>query len=463
MSHRETLSLRLTLIDRLLPATLALLLVGAMAAYWIALRSATKAYDRGLLDTTIAISQQIRLRDGEPHLELSDQARAILLTDKFDRIFFSVRDAAGKVLDGNPDLPLPQRGEWTPLGVELRIYYDGIVGGTPLRLAALKKNLDGHTIQIIAAETLTKRNELVRDILFGMLLPETLLVIVSASVVWFGVRSGLRPLDTLRSELAGRSHADLRPVNVDVPEEIQPVVAEINNLLARLERSLAAQRNFVSDAAHQLRTPIAALQAQVEAARQESSGPTSLHLTGVLTATQRLSHLLSQMLVLAHAEPGLDQPQPLVRLDEVAARLAENWLPVAIARQIDLGFELEEATVRGNIVLLEELLSNLIDNALRHTPTGGIVTVACGHTADRAWLAIDDNGPGIPEEQQERVFERFFRLDPARGGGNGLGLAIVREIARQHGGTVSAESSQRLGGALLRVVLPAAQPVDTPA
>ncbi len=454
MQPKDKQSLRLKLIDRLLPATLVLLLVGAMAAYWIALRTATKAYDRSLLDTAFAISQQIHLDDGLPHLDLTPQARTILLTDKFDRIFFSVRDSEGRLLDGNPELPLPSRGEWGSVGSDLRIYYDGITQSVPVRLAALKKRVGKETFTIIAAETLTKRTELVRDILFGMLLPETLLAIVSASVVWFGVRSGLRPLDTLRQELADRSHADLRPVNVDVPEEIQPVVSEINKLLARLEHSLAKQRNFVSDAAHQLRTPIAALQAQVEAARQEIGPPAEKSLRGVLTATQRLSHLLSQMLVLARAEPGLEQAQPVIHVEQMAAKLAEIWLPEAIKRQIDLGFELNDAEVKGNIVLLEELLSNLINNALHHTPAQGVVTVACGQDNDQVWITVDDSGPGIPQNERERVFERFFRINPANNNGNGLGLAIVQEIARQHGGSVAVQTSERLGGACLRVTLP---------
>ena len=130
--------------------------------------------------------------------------------------------------------------------------------------------LGDQTVTILAAETLVKRKELVRDILLGMLLPEVLLVLVAASVIWFGVRSGLRPLDTLRAELADRSQADLRPVTVDVPEEIQPVVTEVNGLLMRLDTALTSQRHFVSDAAHQLRTPIAALLAQVEAAQHEA-------------------------------------------------------------------------------------------------------------------------------------------------------------------------------------------------
>lgn len=457
MPSRASLSLRRTLIDRLLPATLLLLLAGAVAAYWIALRSATKAYDRSLLDTAFAISEQLQLTDGRPQLLLTPQARTILLADKFDRVFFSVRSSSGELLDGNPDLPLPSHENWRMLGSEGRFYYDGVRDGQPLRLAALQKQFAEQTVTIIAAETLAKRNELVRDILLGMLLPELLLVLVSASVIWFGVRSALRPLEDLRGELAGRSHADLRPVTVAVPEEIQPVVGEINELLQRLEHSLESQRNFVSDAAHQLRTPIAALQAQVEATINEAGDDVREQLAGVLSASQRLSHLVSQMLALARSEPGLGRTQPKLDLGEIARHLAEQWLPGAIGRGIDLGFELAPAPVAGNVVLLEELLGNLLDNALRHTPPGGLVTVATGCDADTAWLSVEDSGPGIPGEECERVFERFYRTSASTGSGSGLGLAIVREIARQHGGTAGAGRSSKLGGALLRIALPASR------
>ncbi len=456
MQNKPALSLRQTLIERLLPPLLLLLLAGAFAAYWVAWRSATKAYDRSLLDTAFAISEQIQLIQGHPQLSLTPQARTVLLTDKFDRIFFSVRTQDGSLLlDGNPELPLPPVESSRTLGNEGRYYYDGFLRGEPVRLAALQKNAGGQMLTIVAAETLRKRNELVRDILLGMLLPELLLVVVSASAIWFGVRSGLRPLNDLQRELAGRSPSDLRTVAVNVPEEIQPVVEEINGLLRRLEQALVSQRNFVSDAAHQLRTPIAALQAQVEAVVTEAGAEKRVRLAGILSATQRLSHLVSQLLVLARAEPGLAEAQPVIDLADMARTLADEWLPRAIENGIDLGFELTAAPTRGNTVLLEELLSNLIDNALRHTPAGGTITIACGQTADSAWLAVEDSGPGLAANQRERVFERFYRTQ-ASGEGCGLGLAIVREIACQHGGEAHAEQSATLGGASFVVNLPLA-------
>ena len=443
-------SLRFLLLRWLLPAMLVLLLAGAVTAYWVALRSATKAYDRALFDTALAIVEQLAMYDGKPVLPLTAQARDVLLVDKFDQIFFAVRGPNGELLDGEAGLPMPPqlpKEVWS----EGRYYFDGRLNEQPVRVAALRTERAGQTFTVLAGETLVKRNALVREILLGMLLPEMLLIVVSLAVVWFGVRSALNPLASLREELAGRSQADLRPVTTDVPEESQPVVQEINELLTRLGHSLDTQRHFVSDAAHQLRTPIAALQAQVEATLAESDPLMRQQLQGILAAAHRLSHLVEQMLMLARAQPSLARTQPEVALEDVAQAAAEDWLPVAIGNGVDLGFELAPSTVFGNSLLLQEVFSNLIDNALRHTPRGGSVTVRCGDGEDGAWLAVEDSGPGIPETDREKVFERFYQSPGSSSRGSGLGLAIVREIARQHGGQASIDRSPELGGARVTV------------
>lgn len=444
-----TTSLRLLLLERLLPAMLLLLLAGAGTAYWVAHGSATKAYDRSLYDIALAIAGQLEVKEGRLQLSLTPQAREVLLTDKYDRIFFAVHDANGTLIDGNPELPLPFRDNWRTLGSEGRSYYDGAMDDEPIRLAALRREIDGRQLTILAGETMVKRNALVREILFGMLLPELLLAGVSLAVVLIGIRAGLRPLGTLSQQLAQRSPSDLRPVDVAVPEEMATVLSEINSLLARLDRSLSSQRNFVSDAAHQLRTPLAALQAQVEALIHEGSG--NERLGGVLTATHRLAHLVDQLLALARAEPAQPRATATVNLENIAKSAAETWLPRAIARDIDLGFELATAPLDGNALLLEELLGNLVDNALRHTPPAGAITVACGGDDNVTWLSVEDSGPGIPPEERDRVFERFYRAPASPGDGSGLGLAIVREIARQHGGQVAISQGTTLGGALITV------------
>jgi two-component system sensor histidine kinase TctE len=444
-------SLRFLLLRWLLPAMLVLLLAGAMTAYSVALRSATKAYDRALFDTALAIVGQLTMRDGKLVLPLTAQARDVLLVDKFDQVFFAVRGPNGELLDGEPGLPMPSSRLPKEVWREERYYFDGRLKDRPVRVAALKAERGGETFTVLAGETMVKRNALVREILLGMLLPEMLLIVVSLGVVWFGVRSGLKPLASLREELAGRSQADLRPVTTDVPEEIQPVVNEINELLNRLGHSLDAQRHFISDAAHQLRTPIAALQAQVEATLAESEPSTHRQLQGILAAAHRLSHLVEQMLMLARAQPSLATTQPRVLLEEVVQAAAADWLPVAIANGIDLGFELSPCATYGNSLLLQEVLANLIDNALRHTPRGGSVTVRCGASDDAAWLVVEDSGSGIPEADREKVFERFYQSSGGISRGSGLGLAIVREIARQHGGQAAIDRSPELGGARITV------------
>lgn len=454
MTELEPSSLRLKLLNRLLPALLLLLLIGAATAYWTAVRAATKAYDRNLLDIAFAISEQVIFVDDEYLVPLTAQARDVLLTDKFDRISYAVIGPNGGLIDGNPDLPKPVAEVLRQLEDEGRSYYDGELAGEPVRVAAYHKTLGGGCVTVVAAETLIKRNDLVRDTLLGILMPGMLLIAVSASVIWFGVHSGLRPLDSLRSDLANRSPSDLRPVTLAVPEEIQPVAVEINGLLERLQLALESQRNFVSDAAHQLRTPLAALQAQVDLAAHESAAEAPERLAGINKATHRLSHLVEQLLALARAEPDLLRVSERVDIVRLIPPLAEEWLPRAISRDIDLGFELAPVTIAGNALLLHELLVNLLDNALRHTPNGGVITVACGVTMAGAFLSVEDSGPGIPESERVRVFERFYRSLGQGGDGCGLGLAIVREIARQHGGSVEAGKSERLGGAWMRVLLP---------
>jgi two-component system, OmpR family, sensor histidine kinase TctE len=448
-------SLRLQLLRRLLPALLLLLMAGAATAYWVAWRSATRAYDQALFDTSLAIAEQLRLVDAKPQLPLTQQARAVLLTDKFDQVFYAVHGPDGAVLDGEAGLPMPPVHAEATSGRGDLYYYNGFLRSQPIRVAALRTTLGDKSITVLAGETLVKRQALIREIILGMLLPEILLTLVSISVVWFGVRAGLKPLAELRQELAGRSQADLSPVRVDVPEEIQPVVTEINELLQRLDHSLGSQRNFVSDAAHQLRTPIAALQAQAEAACRESRPDSRQQLEGVLSAAYRLAHLVDQLLALARAEPSLAQTQQEIGLPEIVRQAAETWLPQAIRKGIDLGFELAPARVRGNALLLQEMLSNLLDNALRHAPEGGTITVSCGQSGNEVWLSVEDSGPGIAEAQRSKVFERFYRAPGSPANGNGLGLAIVREIALQHDGRISLGESASLGGALFKVCLPA--------
>ena len=456
MAISKSRSLRGLLLGRLLPAMLALVLASALVAYVNAHRTATLAYDRSLLDAALALAGQIRTEGGAIVLDLSPQAQEILLTDKYDRVFYEVIGPDGNSFAGHRDLPRPAE-----LHAEgSRLYYEGWYQGQPVRLAALQTRRDGRPILVLVGETMVKRNTLVREILLGMLLPELAIVAAMLALGWLVIRRGLKPLDELRTELTRRSHRHLGPVAAqELPDEMRPVAEEINHLLGRLEQALSAQRNFVSDAAHQLRTPIAALLAQAEAAEREladntASAPARAQFQRIQAASRRLSHLAHQLLALARAEPGSATLLAPIDLAELVRAEAENWLPAAGAKQIDLGFEIAAAPLRGSPLLLKEMLANLIDNAIRYTPPQGTVTVRCGVRAGCTFLEVEDSGPGIPADERERIFERFYRLPGADDEGCGLGLAIVREICSQHGATVSVAAATTLGGACFTINFP---------
>ena len=447
-------SLRRKLLLWLLPAMLLMMAAGALTAYSIALRSAIRAYDRALLDTALALAGQIHVRTGKLALNLPKEAEEILLTDKFDQIFFRVLDSDGHDIVGDQRLPMPP--DTSP--VNSWLYYDARIGKEPIRVAALFTEHEDRPLLILSAETLIKRHNLVREILLGMLLPELALVGITLALIWFGIRSGLHPLEELRQQLANRSQNDLRPIVAqNLAYEIQPVIGELNQLLQQLDESLQAQRHFVSDAAHQLRTPIAALQTQLEVMLRDPEGPQRSQVKHVLAAAQRLAHLVHQLLALARAEPKDTLTRQLVDLSAIIRNLADNALAQALSGGIDLGFELEPAEVLGSALLLQEAISNLIDNAIRYTPAPGTVTVSCQTTEYGAILLVEDSGNGIPETLRDQVFERFYRLPGSSGEGCGLGLAIVRQIARQHGAKISIEKSESLGGTAVAIHFPRPQ------
>lgn len=430
---------------------LAMMAAGAFTAYSIALRSAIHAYDRALLDTALALAGQIREHNGKLDINLPKAAEEILLTDKFDLIFFRVLASDGHDIAGDQRLPLPP--DISPINSWM--YYDAIVDGKTVRVAALFTEHDGLPLTILSAETLLKRQSLVREILLGMLLPELALVCITLALIWFGVRSGLHPLEELRKALANRSQNDLSPIVAPDPTyEIMPVIGELNRLLQQLDESLQAQRHFVSDAAHQLRTPIAAMQTQLELMLRETKDLSRSQVKQVLSATQRLAHLVHQLLALARAEPKDTTTRQIVNLDLIVRELADSVLSRALSRGIDLGFELESATVRGSALLLQEAISNLIDNAIRYTPAPGTVTVSCRPTEKGTILVVEDSGNGIPEELHNQVFERFYRIPGSKDDGCGLGLSIVRQIARQHGAKVRISKSRGLGGAAVTIFFP---------
>jgi two-component system sensor histidine kinase TctE len=452
VSSRETGSgrqplLRSQLLVWLLVPLFLLLTADAFISYWIALSSAQRAYDRSLVEIARGVSLHLRAANGGLALDMPPDARRVLFTDPVDSIYFQVRGADGSVVAGDPIEPaLRERvARHAP-----EAFYDGTMQGAPVRIVELEVAADpaaGRPPAVVrVAETEGKRNALAREILLNVLAPQVLLILIAGIVVWVGVVRGLAPLERLQRAVAQRSHLDRSPVVADdVPGEVSPLVRSINELLARLDSVLTLQNRFVSDAAHQLKTPIAALETRFELALREKD-PERIQqaVQELYPALERLSRLVSQLLSLARNEPDAVLAVPMTPLDlnALALEVTAGWVPEALKQGVDLGLEgsVEPAMVVGNAGRLRELLDNLLDNAILYggRAGGGRVTVRVSAVPQPA-VAVSDDGPGIPAHERERVFERFHRLLGSPGDGSGLGLAIAREIARIHGATLTLE------------------------
>ena len=446
-----TTSLRRELLRWLLIPLVTLLGLGAVAAYRIALGSATKAYDKALLDPVIAIAPHLATVDGKISFDLPMSALDVLRVDEEDQIFLGITGPNGVLIAGSPGLPEPP--DTTENGPH---FYDGKYLGQSLRLAALRLERDGSSFLITVGETLVKRNQLVREILLAEVVPEVLVAASAVVLVWFGIGRGIAPLLRLGTEIATRSSRDLRIVpESHAPAEARPLVRSLNDLLQRLDAAIGAQQRFLANAAHQLRTPLAGLLAQVElATRERGAAGAEQHLHAILIATRRTAHLANQLLALARAEPGGrgDAAPELIDLEEIIDAVADEWVPRAVAKNIDLGFEIEPVDLRGDPVLIKELLANLIDNAVSYTPPDGRVTVRVQALRQSGVVfEVEDTGIGIPQDERARVLERFYRVRATPGDGCGLGLAIVQEIAALHDAEVEILTPASGVGTLVRV------------
>jgi two-component system sensor histidine kinase TctE len=340
--------------------------------------------------------------------------------------------------------PLPANGNATPR------FFGGAVDGRPVRMmvarmpAGIGNGTPTVTVQV--AETLHKRTRFAWEMVANVVLPQLLLIVMATVVVWLGVSRGLQPLKRLRRAVSDRSHLDLSPIDRhDVPGEVRPLVDEVNDLMSRLKRTFDFQNRFVADAAHQLKTPVSGLKAQIELALREQDPERVRHsMAQLYVSADRLSRLVRQLLSLARNEPGALTSMQMQALDlnAFALEVSMEWVPQALKRDIDLGFEGGDAvlTIGADPDRLRELINNLIDNAIRYSQPGGRVTVRVHpHGGDQCRLAISDDGPSIPVAERARIFERFHRLLGTSEDGSGLGLAIVSEIAALHGARIALE------------------------
>ncbi|QEL66187.1 two-component system, OmpR family, sensor histidine kinase [Oryzomicrobium terrae] len=426
--------------------------VSIAITHYFANSVAAYPYDQSLREHVNVVTRQIKFVDGKPVVNLPLSARAILRADEVDSVYFHVINRQGQRIVGDPELPLPDDPA-TMAGEQGEIQFrDTEVGGQDLRVAYSVLGDPGvprdKWLIVEVGETLEKRSQLANKIIASVILPQFIIIPLAVVLVWFGLSQGLRPLTWLRERIEARAEDDLSPIpNRRVPEELRPLIEAFNAMMERVQRNLEVQTRFIADAAHQLRTPLAGLKAQVQLALRENDAEQVRHaLAQIDFSVDRASHLVNQLLALARAEGVTgDAGQVEVDLNQLLKECASEWVFAALEKHIDLGFEDAGAPVliRGYPFWLRELINNLVDNALRYTPADGRVTCRVrrelgeGSAADRVVLEVEDNGIGIRPEECELVFERFYRSEEVTGGvvdskGSGLGLPIVREIATLH-------------------------------
>lgn len=431
-------SLRRQLLTWLLALLIPLLVLGALHSYYRAYHFANLAYDRTLFRAALALADQVEVVAGNVTVDLPQKALDLLEYDKDDWVYYRVSDQHGHTVTGEPRLPLP--ASLPPAGGHL--YYDARLGDQELRLVAFALPLSGTSAQgsalIQVAETRAKRDLVAEEIIAAMMLPQLLIVLLASVLIHYGVRRGLASLERLRLAFAQRSHRDLSAVPYqDTPREVQPMLQAVNDLLQRLRDAIAQQERFITDASHQLRTPLAGLRTQAEMALRASEPEQIRHgLEQISASSIRLSHLVQQLLTLARLEPGAAQAMTRQKIDivQLVRDTTADWVAFALSKEIDLGLETQEAAMDlgGDALMLREMLSNLLDNAIRYTPRQGRITVRLARDGNAVLLSVEDNGPGIPVEARSVVFERFHRLPDSPGDGCGLGLAIVREVVLAH-------------------------------
>ena len=455
--QREQRSLFGEILDWMLTPLLLLWPLSLALTWFVAQGIASKPFDRALEFNLQALTQFVVTKDDKVSFNLTPQARDLLKADDSDQVYYQLKDLRQGVISGEPDFPRP------PAEVEIAIagrilLRDDLVRGDEVRVAYTwleRHNDPGHLVLMQVAETKGKRSTLATEIIKGVMVPQFVILPLAVLLVWLALVRGIRPLSDLEQKIRARKPDDLSPIEESaIPQEVAPLVSSINDLLARLTASLTTQKRFLADAAHQLKTPLAGLRMQAELAQRESN-PQEIRssLQQIARSSTRATHTVNQLLALARAETtGRTLPTAQIDLAQLVTGVVRDSVPRALEHGIDLGYEgpdemPEICLMDGNPTLLQEMSRNLLDNAINYSGRGGVVTarVLFDRFSGVQILQVEDNGPGIPENERELVLQPFYRALGTNVDGSGLGLAIVHEIAQQHGAVVMMEDAHPEG------------------
>jgi len=443
--QREQRSLFGEILDWMLTPLLLLWPVSLALTWLVAQGLANKPFDRALEYNAHALAQLVSVQDDAVTFNLPQPASEILRADESDIVYYQVISPSGQYLSGERELPPPPEDE-KPFSGDVKLR-DAELRGIDIRIAYIwvRVPLPGAPAALVqVAETREKRSVLATEIIKGVMLPQFVILPLAVLLVWLALARGIKPL---QERIRARRPDDLSPLDHKaVPLEVAPLVDSVNDLLRRLHESMATQKRFLADAAHQLKTPLAGLRMQADLAQREGSNTEELKrsLQQIGRSSIRATHTVNQLLSLARAEGGGNgmarQPVDLARL------------VIEVEKRIDLGYDGAQpgapgVWVDGNPTLLGELARNLLDNAINYTPSStaqpGVITarVLADPFGQVVMLQVEDSGPGVPLNERELVFQPFYRVLGSDADGSGLGLPIVLEIARQHAATVRLEDA----------------------
>ncbi len=445
---------------RLLVMLIAPLTVLAVLNAWFEFRSADNVatqQDQRLLALIPLVADSVIGQSGESPLLLLAPAVEEFFKERGTAAGYAILDADGKVLVGDAWLAGLPPPDATP-----QIHSEEHNGATWRIVSQRQPTVIGEVV-IAVGDGSDPRQRWLHSVLLRVLLPNLLLIAAAAFAVRWAVEQALKPLLSLKDAVERRSPRDLSAIDEKAsPEEVRPLVDSLNRLFGLVNAQAESQRRFIADAAHQLRTPIAGLQSQVEAWAQAASTQPGQDTLGLPTdqvyrlrsATRRTSQLANQLLALSRADARTmhSQPQQRVDLKALCEDALEAHLDAATLRRIDLGLDANAVMVTGHAWLLRELLSNLVDNAVKYCFEGGCVTIRCGYRGSVAFVEVEDDGPGVDPAERPRILERFYRVQGTQGEGNGLGLAIAEEIARVHRSNLQLAAGA--AGRGLKVTLP---------
>ena len=431
-----------------------------------------ETFDRDLAETAKGLGLIFKKSSEKKLHDIDEYSISLLLNEPHDKMFYSIRDDQGHFLFGNPDVIYQKADDLDPADPDDFNVYFGKIKNESVRIVSIPVEHSINKVKkqffIQVAETRNQRTEIQHQIIFWIVIPQLILLISALILVRFAVKRGLSPILYLNEKIIARSYKDLKPIDIqNVPLEVDRLVGSLNNLMGELDNAIKSENRFVNDAAHQLRTPLAGILAQIQLA-QESQDVEEIkrRLEQISQSSKRLIHIINQLLSLSKTQPEAMHASQFVELDLVVLvkKTMEDLFSLADLKKIDLGFDgsNEAAFIMGDEQKLYDLIHNLIENGIKYTPHLGKVNVSIKSKDNKICLIVEDTGKGIPKEDQPNVFKRFYRGDnvtqSGEDAGAGIGLAIAKEIASMHEATIEIDSRNEKPGTRFYVYFDAVAP-----